>query len=41
MTIVNDQDLTMTIVGSSSPQRFGEESAELLTKLANTAALPQ
>jgi two-component system nitrate/nitrite sensor histidine kinase NarX len=26
-------------VGSSSPQRFGEESAEMLTKLANTAAI--
>lgn len=26
-------------VGSSSPQQFGEESAEMLTKLANTAAI--
>lgn len=26
-------------VGSTSPQRFGDESAELLTKLANTASI--
>lgn len=36
---VDGQIIGALCVGSSSPQRFGEESAELLTKLANTAAI--
>ncbi|HNO85059.1 MAG TPA: GAF domain-containing protein [Anaerolineales bacterium] len=36
---INEQIIGALCVGSSSPQRFGEESAELLTKLANTAAI--
>jgi two-component system nitrate/nitrite sensor histidine kinase NarX len=35
----NEQIIGALCVGSSRPQRFGEESAEMLTKLANTAAI--
>jgi two-component system nitrate/nitrite sensor histidine kinase NarX len=35
----NEQIIGALCVGSGSPQRFGDESAELLTKLANTAAI--
>ncbi len=36
---INEQIIGALCVGSSSSQRFNEESAELLTKLANTAAI--
>lgn len=36
---INEQITGALCVGSARPQRFGEESAELLTKLANTAAI--
>jgi len=35
----NEQIIGALCVGSTSPQRFGDESTELLTKLANTAAI--
>lgn len=36
---INEQIIGALCVGNSNPQRFDAESAELLTKLANTAAI--